>query len=93
MSEPGVLGEALEQAGFTVERVESIELTRRHASFEELWDVQLDMSRWLHDAALSLPEKQIEQLKAALRERFARFAAADGSLEIPGRALGALAAA
>ncbi|HEY7836422.1 MAG TPA: methyltransferase domain-containing protein [Solirubrobacteraceae bacterium] len=93
MSAPGALQAALEEAGFAVERVEPVELSRRHASFEELWEVQLDMSRMTHDAVFSRPEAEIEQIKASLQGRFEPFTAADGTLEIPGRALLALAAA
>ncbi|HXB15056.1 MAG TPA: methyltransferase domain-containing protein [Solirubrobacteraceae bacterium] len=87
MSSPEAVVSALEDAGFTVERLEALELTRRHASFEELWDVQLDMSRMLHDAVLSRPEGEIEEICSSLRERFAPFTAPDGTLEIPGRVL------
>jgi SAM-dependent methyltransferase len=84
---------ALEEAGFSVERIEAVEVIRRHESFDELWDVQLDVSVKLHNAVLSRPEAEVAEIKQALRERFAPHAAADGSLEIPGRVLGALASA
>ena len=87
MSSPEAVASALEEAGFIVARIESLQLTRRHASFEELWDVQLDMSRLLHDAVLSRPESEIEEIRSSLSERFAPFTAADGALEIPGRVL------
>lgn len=93
LSEPGAVAAALEQAGFAVERVEPLELVRRHASFDELWDVQLDMSRALHDTVMSLPQEEIERIHAAMRERFAPFTAGDGTLEIPARAIVALASA
>ncbi|MGO9487477.1 MAG: class I SAM-dependent methyltransferase [Solirubrobacteraceae bacterium] len=93
MGDPELVSEALEQAGFTTERVEAIELIRRHASFEELWELQLDVSRGFHDAVLSLPQDQIAELRASLEQRFAPFRSASGALEIPGRALVALAGA
>jgi SAM-dependent methyltransferase len=84
---PAVVRAALEDAGFSVERIETIDLLRRHASFDELWDVQLDVSRRLHDAVLSRPEAEVEEIRASLRARVAPFTAADGGLEIPGRVI------
>ena len=37
--------------------VEALDLARRHASFEELWETTLDLSRGFHDAVLSRPER------------------------------------
>ncbi len=87
------VAELLGDAGFAEGRVEALELTRRHDSFEELWESTLDLSRVFHDAVLARPEDEIEQIKQALAERFAPFAAADGSLAIPGRTLVAHASA
>jgi SAM-dependent methyltransferase len=84
---PAVVRSALEDAGFDVERIETIDLLRRQASFEELWDVQLDVSRRMHDAVLSRPEAEIREIRESIRGRFAPFTAADGSLEIPGRVI------
>ncbi len=85
--------ELLEQAGFAEIRVQALELSRRHASFEEFWDSTLDLSRALHDAVLDRPESEIAEIHAALAERFAPYTADDGSLDIPGRTLVASAAA
>jgi ubiquinone/menaquinone biosynthesis C-methylase UbiE len=87
------LAEALQQAGFEVEAIEAIEATRRHASFEELWEVQLDMSQTFHDAVLSVPEQQIAEIRGSLQGRFAPYTSSSGELEIPARALVALAGA
>jgi SAM-dependent methyltransferase len=85
--------ELLEQAGFAEIEVEAIELTRRHPDFEHLWDVTLDLSRSFHDAVLSNPQPEIEQIKHSLAERFAPYTAADGTLAIPARTLLARASA
>lgn len=87
------LRELLEEAGFEVLAIESLELSRSHASFAEFWDMQLDMSPSYHDAVLSLPEPQIEELRDSLQRRLQPFTAGDGSLELPGRSLVALAGA
>ncbi len=85
--------ELLEQAGFAEVNVESLELHRRHASFEEFWETTLDLSRAFHDAVLERPQSEIDQIEAAVRARLAPFEAAAGVLDIPARTLVASAAA
>jgi ubiquinone/menaquinone biosynthesis C-methylase UbiE len=102
--EPGVPGpfalgraggvyELLEQAGFAEVNVESLELHRRHASFEEYWESTLDLSRAMHDAVLSRPPGEIEEIQEGVKRRFASYEAGDGSLDIPARTLVASAGA
>jgi SAM-dependent methyltransferase len=93
LSSPERVAELLEQAGFVEVRVETLELHRRHASFEEFWDSTLDLSRQLHDAVLDRPEVEIAEIHAAIAERFEPYTAADGALDIPGRTLVATAGA
>jgi len=83
----------LEQAGFTDIRVETIELQRRHVSFQELWDTTLDLSRNFHDAVLSRPTEEIAEIQDSLAQRFAQYSSPDGKLEVPARTLVASAAA
>lgn len=85
--------ELLEQAGFAEVRVQALELHRVHASFEQFWQSTLDLSRVTHDAVLSRPPAEVEQIEAAVKGRFSRFEADDGSLDIPARTLVASAAA
>ncbi len=87
------LRELLEDAGFEVLLIEAVELTRRHERFGEFWEAQLDMSPSYHDAVLSLPPEQIEDLRSALQRRLEPFTDADGTIELPGRTLVALAGA
>jgi SAM-dependent methyltransferase len=96
---PFVLGKAegvyelLQQAGFAEVNVESLELHRRHTSFDEYWESTLDLSRAMHDAVLSRPPGEVEEIQAAVKERFKPYEAADGTLDIPGRTLVASASA
>jgi SAM-dependent methyltransferase len=87
------LRELLDGAGFAEVRVEALELRREHASFAGLWDSILDLSPTFHDAVLSQPPAELEAIEASVRERFAPYAAADGSLAVPGRTLVAVAEA
>jgi SAM-dependent methyltransferase len=88
-----LLAGLLDQAGFAEIRVDSLDLVRSHAGFEDLWDSTLDLSRVFHDAVLERPEAEIETIKDSLEVRFAPYANADGTLQIPGRTLLASASA
>jgi len=77
----------LEAAGFQDVWVERLELTQRAPSFEEFWETTLDLARSFHDAVLARPEREIADIRAGLAKRLKPFMAADGSLEIPMRAL------
>jgi SAM-dependent methyltransferase len=83
----------LDSAGFAEARIETLDLSRRHPNFEELWDSTLDLSRSFHDAVLARPEVEIEEIRASLAARFAPYTAVDGALEIPGRTFVAVASA
>jgi SAM-dependent methyltransferase len=85
--------ELLQQAGFAEINVESLELHRRHTSFQEYWESTLDLSRAMHDAVLSRPPTEVEQIQAAVKKRFEPYEADDGTLDIPGRTLVASASA
>jgi SAM-dependent methyltransferase len=89
----GRVREMLEQAGFAEARVETLQLSRRHGTFEEFWETTLDLSRVFHDTVLARPQEEIAEIQAGLRARFAPFEATDGSLEIPARTLVASATA
>ncbi|HEY1450298.1 MAG TPA: class I SAM-dependent methyltransferase [Solirubrobacteraceae bacterium] len=85
--------ELIEQAGFAEINVESLELHRRHPSFDDFWETTLDLSRATHDAVLSRPEAEIEQIKDSIRARLAPHETHDGGLDIPARTLLASASA
>ena len=81
------VSQLLAEAGFGEVDVQSMELPRRHGSFQELWETTLDLSRNFHDAVLDRPAAEIAEIEAGLAERFAPYTAADGTLEVPGRTL------
>jgi SAM-dependent methyltransferase len=93
LGDRGRVQELLENAGFAEIHVDSVELTRRHSDFDDLWDATLDLSRNFHDAVLSCPQPEIERIKASLAERFAPYTDADGTLTVPGCTLLASASA
>ncbi len=81
----------LGEAGFTEIVVEAIDVAQRHPSFESFWETMLDISRELHDLVLARPAAEIEEIEASLLGRLAPYTAPDGTLEIPGRSLVAVA--
>jgi SAM-dependent methyltransferase len=93
LARAGRIRELLERAGFAEIEVQTLELERHHSSFEELWEVTLDLSRSFHDAVLDRPQAEIAQIRSGLAERFAPFTDASGALAIPARTLVAAASA
>ena len=87
LADPEGLAERLEDAGFTEVAVESLPLVRAHDDFEDFWETSLDMSPFFHDAVMSCPPTEIEQIKESIAASLAPFTAADGSLEIPAASL------
>jgi len=81
------LRDLLQAAGFQEVWVERLAFTQCAPSFEEFWETTLDLSRSFHDAVLSRPPGEIEEIEQAVKERFAPYEAADGSLEVPARTI------
>jgi ubiquinone/menaquinone biosynthesis C-methylase UbiE len=93
LGDAAIVRDLLDEAGFTGVRLDTVELVRRHRSFEQLWESQLDISRTFHDAVMSRSQGEIDEIEASLRARFAPFTRPSGELEVPGRTLVALAEA
>jgi ubiquinone/menaquinone biosynthesis C-methylase UbiE len=93
LGNPETVSDLLAQAGFVEIQLHSMDLCRRHQSFEELWEATLDLSRNFHDGVLARPEPEVDEIKESLAQRFAPYAAADGTLAVPGRTLIAVASA
>ncbi len=87
------LRELLADAGFAEIAIQPVEIMRRHASFEDFWELTLDLSGSFHDAVMSQAEPVIADIRAELEARLAPFAAPDGSLAVPSRTLVARAEA
>jgi SAM-dependent methyltransferase len=85
--------ELLEQAGFAEVAVEALDLHRRHPGFEQFWETTLDLSRSFHDAVLSRPQAEIEEIETDVRARLETFQEPSGVLDIPARTLVASASA
>jgi SAM-dependent methyltransferase len=96
---PFALGDAeivaglLEQAGFTEVTLDTVDLVQHHSDFDAMWESQLDISRTLHDAVMSRPQAEIEEIRTALAARLTDYTLPSGELQLPGRTLVARASA
>jgi SAM-dependent methyltransferase len=87
LGSPERVSDMLAEAGFTEPQVQAVDMLQRHESFEEYWELTLDLSRAFHDAVMSRPQDEVESIRAALERRFDPYRAKDGTLAIPGRTL------
>ena len=83
----------LDEAGFTEIEIDSVPLERRSASFDEMWDVQLDCAAPIAALLEGLDDDQSAEVRAAVQRRYEPFTAADGSLVVPGSTVVAAASA
>ncbi len=93
LADAGALGDALASAGFADVVVEPLDLAQTYASTREWWDVHRQLNRALADVTAELGEAEQDELYASLAAQLEPFAAADGTLSIPARALVAAATA
>jgi ubiquinone/menaquinone biosynthesis C-methylase UbiE len=93
LNSPEILTSLLEDAGFSDVVVEEIEVVFPFASVDEYHATTMTQSKSYRDLVAQLDERQLTDLKERL-SRFAQpFREADGSLRLPGVALGATAEA
>jgi SAM-dependent methyltransferase len=93
LSMPGLLADLLEDAGFDEPAIEPIELTFRAPSLDAWWDTMRELSSTMRPLLDGLAPADHYKLRDAVEERWAPFVAPDGSVALPGRALGVVAEA
>jgi ubiquinone/menaquinone biosynthesis C-methylase UbiE len=81
------LAQRIAGAGFTDVSIESVALTRSHESFEEFWEMTLDVSVSVHDAVMSCPQSEIQQIRDAIEASLLPYTEPDGAMEIPASCL------
>jgi ubiquinone/menaquinone biosynthesis C-methylase UbiE len=89
----GSVAEMLQDAGFDTPTVEPIELTFRTPTLDALWETQRSMSSAMRKLLDGLTPADHYKLREAAEERWASYVTADGTVSIPGRALGVVAEA
>jgi SAM-dependent methyltransferase len=93
LADPDALNRRLASAGFTEIEIDTLPLTRRQTSFDELWETTLDMSPNFHDAVMSRPPAEIAEIRDEVAASLQPFTAEDGTLDIPAATLVASASA
>jgi hypothetical protein len=83
----------LQDAGFDTPTVEPIDLTFRTPTVDGLWESQRALSATMRTLLEGLSPADHYKLREAAEERWAPYTAADGSVTLPGRALGVVAEA
>jgi SAM-dependent methyltransferase len=87
------LTDLLEDAGFDTPTIESIELVFSAPSLDAWWDTLREFSSTMRPLLEGLSPADHYRLRDAAESRWASYVADDGSVAIPGRALGAVAEA
>jgi SAM-dependent methyltransferase len=93
LSAPGRLEALLEDAGFDEPATESIDVTFRAPSADDWWETLRAMSSTAQPLLAGLSPADHYRLRDAVEARWSKHAAPDGSLTLPGRAIGAVAEA
>jgi SAM-dependent methyltransferase len=93
LSAPGALAELLAAAGFDVPELEPIDVTFGSPSLDDWWETVRATSGTIHPLVRTLSPAEHYRLRDAIEARLAPYVAADGTVALPGRALGAVAEA
>jgi SAM-dependent methyltransferase len=93
LADPHALSGRLAAAGFTGIETDTLALTRREASFDQLWETTLDMSPNFHDTVMGRPAAEIAEIREEVASSLQPFTAADGTMQIPAATLVASASA
>ena len=84
-SDPAVIADALEEAGFVLAQIDQVDLTWRFPSLDDWWDAQLDLSVRLREAVTALTPAQRDELRDAIDEKLAAFVSDEGGVALPAR--------
>ncbi|QEC48870.1 methyltransferase domain-containing protein [Baekduia soli] len=93
LAAPGVVDELLADAGFEDVEVEPIELLFRAPGVDAWWETVREMSSSMRPVLDALSPADHYRLRDAVEARWAPFVAGDGTIALPGRALGVAAGA
>jgi ubiquinone/menaquinone biosynthesis C-methylase UbiE len=93
LSDPAALSEMLQDAGFDTPRIEPLDLTFTAPSLDAMWDTMRSLSSSMRPVLDALSPADHYRLRDAVEARWAPYVADDGTVAIPGRALGVVAEA
>ena len=87
------LRDRLSAAGFNSPHAEQLGFTQRYANFDDYWEVTIDLAAPIAAALEGLDDAAASEVRDGVHEALRQFEAADGSLEVPARAVVASARA
>jgi SAM-dependent methyltransferase len=93
MADPAQLEQRLATAGFEQIETDKVEFAHNHPSFEQYWEMSLDLAAPLTAAMANLDDDAVAEVRESVREALAPFASQDGALRIPASAIVARASA
>jgi SAM-dependent methyltransferase len=93
LSAPGRLEELLADAGFDEPTIEPLDLTFRAPSLDAWWSTMRELSSTMRPLIDGLSPADHYRLRDAVEARWSAHVADDGTVALPGRALGAVAEA
>jgi SAM-dependent methyltransferase len=93
MAETTRLEQRLASAGFQQIETDKVDFDRVYSSFDQYWEMSLDLGAPLAAAMAELDETTVAEVRDAVRSALAPFAGSDGTLRIPARAVVAAARA
>jgi SAM-dependent methyltransferase len=88
LSPPGLVEDLVAAAGFDEPVVEPIDITFAAPSLDALWEAMRATSSSMRPVLDALSPAEHYRLRDAVEARWAPYAAADGTVAIPGRAIG-----
>jgi uncharacterized membrane protein len=83
----------LAEAGFSEIEIDAIALEQQHASFDAMWEFQLDCAAPIAAVLSELDPAELADVRAAVERRLEPFTAPDGTLTLPASTVVAAATA
>jgi ubiquinone/menaquinone biosynthesis C-methylase UbiE len=93
MADAAQLEQRLASAGFEQIETDKVEFVHNHPSFDQYWEMSLDLAAPLTAAMANLDDDAVAEVRESVREALAPFASQDGALRIPASAVVARARA
>jgi ubiquinone/menaquinone biosynthesis C-methylase UbiE len=93
MADMAQLEQRLAACGFSDTRVQRIEFQYEFSSFDQYWEITLDLAAPLREAIDGLGAEQLDDVRRAVREVLGQFDTPEGGMSIPATAIVALASA
>src|SRR4051794_18048084 len=92
LADPGKLGQVIQGGGFAEPRFEEVEVSVRFDDFDAAWRFLREMAGAIAVVLKALSEEDRQAVRTSIERELEGFRSADGSVELPGVTLNAVAA-